>query len=233
MIELAPLETEIEYQPTMISEVVRSVYYTNAEILQAIEKLHCPEGFECDLTYGNGTFWKGRSRPPHCFDITPLYDGVIQADSRLLPLEDSSLKNCVFDPPFLTYVKNGRNHHDNAIMSSRFGGYYRYDELEDHYRGTLSEAWRVLQPGGVMVFKCQDVIHNHKMHATHVNVCNWAEHEGFRLLDLFVLPAKSRMPMPTKNAKQQHARVFHSYFLVFTKPTKRSKSKYDKTGKLE
>jgi hypothetical protein len=61
------------------------------------------------------------------------------------------------------------------------------------------------------------------MHATHVNVCNWAEHEGFRLLDLFILPAKSRMPGPQKGT-QRHARVFHSYFLVFVKPGKASES---------
>ena len=202
--------------------VVRSVYSSNAEILAGIEHLHCPGGFECDMTYGNGAFWKGRSRPRYCFDITPLHDGVIQADSQNLPLGPESLDNCVFDPPFLTYVKKGREHKDGKVaMSSRFGGYYRYDELEAHYRGTLTEARRVLKTGGVMVFKCQDVIHNHRMHATHINVCNWAEAEGFRLLDLFILTAKSRMPGPQKG-KQRHARVFHSYFLVFTKTAKPS-----------
>ena len=204
---------------TPMDSVVRSVCATNAEILAGIERLHCPDGYECDMTYGNGSFWKGRERPKYCFDITPLHDGVIQADSQTLPLEPNTLKNCVFDPPFLTYVKNGRNHNSKVAMTARFGGYYRYEELEKHYRGTLSEAWRVLKPGGVMVFKCQDVIHNHRMHATHVNVCNWAEHVGFRLLDLFVLPAKSRMPGPQKGT-QRHARVFHSYFLVFLKTGK-------------
>ena len=203
-----------------ITEPVRSVYATNQEILSAIETLHCTGGFECDMTFGNGSFWKGRNQPNYCFDITPLQEGVIQADSQMLPLEGSSLNNCVFDPPFLTYVKNGRDHNSKVAMTARFGGYYRYDELESHYRGTLSEAWRVLKTGGVMVFKCQDVIHNHRMHCTHVNVVNWAEYEGFRLLDLFILPAKSRMPGPQKGV-QRHARVFHSYFLVFIKQNSR------------
>jgi hypothetical protein len=201
------------------NQIVRSVYETNREILDAIKKLHCQGGFECDMTYGNGSFWKGCERPKYCFDITPLSECVVQADSRMLPLDPSSLGNCVFDPPFLTYVKNGRDHNSKVAMTARFGGYYRYDELEDHYRGTLSEAWRVLKPNGVLVFKCQDVIHNHKMHCTHANVINWASYEGFRLLDLFVLPAKSRMPGPQKGT-QRHARIFHSYFLVFIKPEK-------------
>jgi hypothetical protein len=197
--------------------VIRSVYHSNSEILAAIEKLHCPDGFECDVTYGHGAFWKGRSSPKYCFDIQPLRDGVVQADSQMLPLEPNSLSNIVFDPPFLTYVRQGRAHNSKVAMTSRFGGYYSYDELEDHYRGTLSEAWRVLKLGGILVFKCQDVVHNHRLHATHVNVCNWAEYEGFRLLDLFVLVARSRMPGPQKGT-QRHARVFHSYFLVFKKP---------------
>jgi hypothetical protein len=135
----------------------------------------------------------------------------------LLPLGPATIASCVFDPPFLTYVKNGRDHKAGSVaMSARYGGYYTYDELEDHYRGTISEAYRVLKPKGVLVFKCQDIIHNHKIHCTHFRVILMAEIEGFRLKDLFILTAKSRMPGPQKG-QQQHARVFHSYFLVFEK----------------
>jgi hypothetical protein len=203
--------------------MIKSVHENNSDVLEAIRSLHCPEGFECDMTYGNGSFWKGGERPKYCFDITPLHEGVIEADSQMLPLPESFLSNCVFDPPFLTYVKNGREHNNKVAMTSRFGGYYAYSELEDHYRGTISEAWRVLKPGGKLVFKCQDIIHNHKMHCTHVNVCNWAELEGFRLLDLFVLTAKSRMPGPQKGT-QKHARIFHSYFLVFLSNKRQKKT---------
>lgn len=197
----------------LFGTVFRSVYDTQEEILNAIMHLHCQDGFECDMTYGNGCFWKKLQRPRLCYDITPLHEGVIKACSTMLPLAPGSLANCVFDPPFLTYVRNGREHNGKVAMTSRFGGYYRYDELEDHYRDTISEAYRVLKPRGKMVFKCQDIIHNHKMHCTHVNVIQMAEIEGFRLADLFVLAAKHRMPSPQKG-QQRHARIFHSYFLV-------------------
>lgn len=203
-------------QPALWAEPVRSIYGSNEQILCAIASLHCPEGFQCDMTFGNGSFWKTIPRPALCFDITPLHDGVVQADSRMLPLESSSLDNAVFDPPFLTYVRSGRDHNDKVVMTSRFGGYYSWDELEDHYRGTLSEAARVLKSGGKLVFKCQDIIHNHRMHCTHVCVIQWAEFEGFRLADLFVMYAKHRMPGPQKG-KQRHARIWHSYFLVLEK----------------
>lgn len=136
------------------------------------------------------------------------------------PLEDSQIKSLVFDPPFLTYVRAAREGNGNMVMTKRFGGYWRYDELEDHYRKTLIEAHRVLDKKGIMVFKCQDIIHNHKMHCTHINVMDWSK-GLFRLKDLFILPAKSRMAIPqqegTKKKVQKHARIFHSYFMILEK----------------
>lgn len=85
-------------------EVVRSVYFEQDEILRGIIKLHCPNGFDCDMTYGNGRFWQNLPQPKH--------------------------------------------------------------------------------------------------------------KEGFRLLDLFVLSAKHRLPSPNRVGIQKHARIFHSYFLV-------------------
>lgn len=198
-------------------EVIRSVYDNQDDILNAILKLHCPEGYQCDLTYGNGSFWKNIVRPSFCIDVEPLYPNVIQASSMMVPVSNGTFSNVVFDPPFLTYVKNGREHKGgNVAMTKRFGGYWSYDELEDHYKHTISECHRILQDKGKLIFKCQDIIHNHKMHCTHQMVINMCESEGFRLLDLFILAAKHRMPSPQKGT-QRHARIFHSYFLVFLK----------------
>jgi len=195
--------------------MIKSIYESQDDILKAIRTLYCPEGFECDITYGNGGFWKTIEKPKFCFDITPLQEGVVQSSSTSLPLGGDSLNNLVFDPPFLTYVKNGRAHKEGKVaMTARFGGYYTYNELEEHYLNTIHEAHRVLKKKGIMVFKCQDIIHNHQMHCTHANVINMAESIGFWLKDLFILCAKHRMPGPQKGT-QRHARIFHSYFLVF------------------
>ena len=198
-----------------MTEVIRSVYEKQDDILRAIQTLHCPSGFDADVTYGNGAFWRKLPAPALRFDVDPQVDGVTRASFCALPLGDSVLGSIVADPPFLTYVRNGREHKARGVsMSARFGGYYAYADLEESYIGLLREARRVLKPKGRLVFKCQDIIHNHKMHCTHARTIGWAEATGFRLLDLFVLPVKHRMPGPQKG-QQRHARIYHSYFLVF------------------
>lgn len=200
--------------------MIRSVYYDQVEILKSIMELCGIERFCADVSYGNGKFYGEIESPEFKGDIAPQLPGVTECSSADLPVEDSSFKSLVFDPPFLTYVRAAREGNGNMVMAKRFGGYWRYDELEKHYRETLIEAHRVLGKKGIMVFKCQDIIHNHKMHCTHINVMQWAD-GLFRLKDLFILPVKHRMPIPqqegTKKKVQKHARIFHSYFMVLEK----------------
>ena len=200
-----------------MSEVIKSVYYDQVDIIKSIMHLCNMDKFCADVTYGNGQFYKQIEKPTHRFDLDEnLPDLTASCSSDRLPLDDSSIKSMMFDPPFLTYVRSAREGNGNMVMAKRFAGYWRYDELEAHYKATINEAHRVLSKKGVMVVKCQDIIHNHKMHCTHANVINWAQ-GMFRLKDLFILPAKHRMPSPNRKGTQKHARVFHSYFLVLEK----------------
>jgi len=197
--------------------MIRSCEYDQTEILSGIMRLCDIERFDADITYGNGMFYKHLPQPELKFDIDPQLDGVIGASSNSLPIDDASLSSLVFDPPFMTYVRAGRSGNGNMVMAKRFGGYWRYDELEDHYKSTLKECGRVLSKKGIMVFKCQDIVHNHRLHPTHIFITEWMR-EWFRLKDLFVLAAKSRMPIPQKQGErkkvQKHARIHHSYFMV-------------------
>jgi tRNA G10 N-methylase Trm11 len=200
-----------------MSIVYRSVYDNQNDILTAIKELHCPQGFQCDLTYGNGQFWKEHAAPPLRYDLDDSLENIIVASSTSVPLPDNFLDNLVFDPPFLTYVRAGRSGNGEMVMSKRFAGYWTYVELTEHYRDTLKESARLLKKGGVMVFKCQDIVHNHQLQPTHINVVNWASEFGFRLKDMFILTAKHRMPSPNRVGKQKHSRIFHCYFLVLVK----------------
>lgn len=198
--------------------MIKSVSGDQNEIIQSIMHLCGIDRFDADLTYANGGFWKNLPQPAMKFDIDPQTSDTVYANSTDLPLPQSCVNSIMFDPPFLTYVKQGREH--DSIMAKRFGGYWKYDELEAHYTGTISEAHRVLNDKGVFVIKCQDIIHNHRMQCTHLNVMKWAEGK-FRLKDLFILTAKHRMPMPSKEGEQKrvqkHARIHHSYFMVLEK----------------
>jgi hypothetical protein len=198
--------------------LIKSVSDDQDEIIQSIMQLCGIDRFDADLTYANGGFWKNLPQPAMKFDIDPQTPDTVEANSTDLPLPQSCVNSIVFDPPFLTYVKQGREH--DSVMAKRFGGYWKYDELEMHYSQTISEAHRILAKKGILVIKCQDIIHNHRMHCTHLNVMKWAEGK-FRLKDLFILTAKHRIPIPPteghKPKVQKHARIHHSYFMVLEK----------------
>jgi hypothetical protein len=201
--------------------MIKSVSDSQDEILRSILDICGLERFDADITYGNGKFYSGDiPEPDFKFDIDPQVEGVEEASSVDIPAVDEAFSSIVFDPPFLTYVRQGRTGNGSMIMAKRFGGYWRYEELEDHYRKTLIEAHRVLERKGILVFKCQDIVHNHAHVSTHTNVIRWAE-GMFRLKDLFILTAKHRMPIPPKDGyapkKQKHARIHHSYFMVMEK----------------
>lgn len=195
--------------------MIKSLSFEQDEILNSILELNGLHAFDVDLTYGNGNFYKNVPEPYFKLDIDPQLPDITEACSTHTGLPGQSFNSVVFDPPFLTYIRNARSH--DSIMAKRYGGYWRYDELEQHYRDTLEECARILKKNGIVVFKCQDIIHNHKMHCTHVNVIEWAS-EYFRLKDLFILGGKHRLPMPSKEGekprKQKHARIHHCYFLV-------------------
>lgn len=197
--------------------VIKSVGESNHEILDSIRTLYCPEGFEVDASFGNGQFYKNLDRPKLCFDIEPLFEFVTKSCSTELPLDSNSVNNIVFDPPFLTYVKGARSYRNgNVVMSKKFGGYWAYSDLEDHYQKSITEFSRVLRKNGKLIFKCQDIVHNHVLRPTHLSVVNWGNDVGLKLKDLFILTAKHRMPSPQKGI-QRHARIFHSYFVILNK----------------
>ena len=199
-----------------MSTVIKSLYSNQFEILDAIIKLHVEgDTFEVDVTYGNGAFYKkGLTQPTHRFDIDPTLKNTTKTcSSENTGLVDASIKSVVFDPPFLTYIRKQRVGNSSMVMAKRFSGYWHVDELIKHYQATLVEAARILKHKGIMVIKCQDIVHNHKLFCTHAHILNWAA-PSFRLKDLFIQAATHRMPAPNRKGTQKHARVYHSYWIV-------------------
>jgi hypothetical protein len=188
--------------------MISSISYSQAEILRDIIKMHTGD-IDCDVTFGRGGFYRGRTRPPLCFDLNPQVPGVIAADCTKLPLRDASVSVLAFDPPF-----TGGGTVASSRIKSRYGNSPSgIPHLWQFYFHSLVEFHRVLKPGGWVIFKCQDAVESGKNFFSHVRIAEQATAIGFTAKDLFILMAKHRMP--TWHMKtQRHARKFHSYFWV-------------------
>jgi len=195
--------------------MIKSVSTLQSEIIKNIIELHCPQGIGLDCTYSKGNFYKntGIDEPLEKFDLYPQTDDTLEANANDLPHLDSTVESIMFDPPFLAgYTKEK----PSGIMGKRFHGFRYVKDLWGWYEECLIEFHRVLQSKGILIFKCQDTVSSGKQWWSHVHIINEAEKIGFYCKDLFVLVAENRI-VGHNHANQQHARKFHSYFLVFVK----------------
>lgn len=205
-------------------KLIKSVSSRQEEILTDILALYHPSGIDADVTYSKGQFYKsGEVLPPRMkFDVAPQTSDTVQSDSRRLPLGAESLGCVVFDPPFVVTQGPSLSENKGNIIARRFGYFQSERELFEYYRDTLRELFRVLEPNGILIFKCQDKVASGKQFLSHNYILNMAAEQGFYCEDIFILTAKQRLISP-KHKNQQHARKYHSYFLVFRKNVKRVK----------
>ena len=203
-----------------MSELVKSIGYDQGEIIRNILRLHVPEGkIDCDPTFSRGAFYNGTGVEPPVlrFDIKPQAEGVVEADARHLPLLDSSISCMMLDPPFLATTGKSLTEGTGNRINRRFGVYPDEKSLHQMYVDIIREAYRVLKPGGILIFKCQDKVSSGKQYLSHVFIINTAVEEGFYPKDLFVLLAKNRLVADWQARNQKSARKFHCYFVVFQK----------------
>lgn len=141
----------------------------------------------------------------------------MEADARHLPLEDGSISCMMLDPPFLATKGRSLTEGNGNRINRRFGVYPDEKSLHCCYADMIREAYRVLKPEGVLIFKCQDKVSSGKQYLSYVFIINTAVAAGFYPKDLFVLLAKNRLVADWQARNQQHARKWHCYFLVFQK----------------
>lgn len=206
--------------------------------------------FDCDPTYSIGNFYgkfnitkvNGETieieipAPKYKFDVCPQVEGVEKIEPLgKLPLEDNSIDSICIDLPFVIScgpsmntpnVDENGNKVKNNLISRRFASYYPVAELLKSYKHFLKESYRVLKEDGILVWKTQGTISGSKFLVSPYYSRLIAESIGFDSLDEFILLAKNRL-VSGKINKQQHARSFHSYFLVFKKSLKKKITYFD------
>lgn len=205
----------------MREQVISSVGYKQEQIILDILKLYAPSGIDADLTYSKGYFYKSGEvpQPRLKYDIKPQTPDTIQADSREIPLPNESCKCIMYDPPFLATKGESLNTDKGNNIARRFGVFPTERQLFEYYKQTINEISRVLVEDGVAIVKCQDKVSSRKQYISHNFLINIADENGLYCEDIFILLANTRL-LSSKHKNQQHARKYHSYFLVFRKNKK-------------
>lgn len=210
------IDYRVHAKYNMAKQLIKSISYSNDEIIDNIIKLHCKGNISLDPTYGRGNFYKNIPEPIIKMDLYPQAEGVIKANVEFLPLRDSSMETIIFDPPFLATTGKMSTEDDNNIIVKRFGLYPNEKELHSFYSRALQELYRVLQNKGILICRSQDKVSGGKQYFSHVYIINEAERIGYYVKDLFILLAKNRI-IADWQRNQKHARKFHSYYIVLKK----------------
>lgn len=192
--------------------IIKSVSENQVEILGNIMRLYCPEGFDCDLTYSEGKFYKKIiPAPPHKYDIFPQAEGV-KPLSAAQALPDEVFSSIVIDLPFIIRKSATKN----SMIENRFAAFETKAEMFQVHTDMLSLAFRLLKNEGILVLKTQDINFAGQQIFTHQFVMNEAVRIGYVIEDLFILTA-TRFLQQQAAVDQRHARKVHSYFLVLRK----------------
>jgi SAM-dependent methyltransferase len=195
---------------------------TDAELLELMLDFYPrsrPERI-LDATVNAGRFWAGSERAVIGLDIDPKFRPDIIADNRRQPFRDSCFDVVVYDPPHIPNQGADRSKDFNTrfglVLKSSAENGYNFTHL---YPPFLREAFRVLEPDGVLFCKIADYVHNHRYQWAHVEVVRAAVDAGFCPCDCIVKIRKNPILDP-KWKTAHHARRQHCYWLVFRKSNK-------------
>lgn len=197
--------------------MITTVSSSQPEILADIQTLHNNgEPYQADLTYGSGSFWNWNKcgPPPRIrMDLAPAPGSLanLRADIRALPFKPNSLKSVVVDLPFIHAPGKA------SVMGQRFSGYPSQRALNELHWEAAHQIALVMAPGGLVVWKCQDIIESSKQVWNHINIHMHATSAGLHAEDLFILHRSRTAVVGWNQHRQQHARRTHCYFWCFLK----------------
>ena len=179
------------------------------DILSCIMKLYNDgKPFDCDLTASKCIFWKSLPKPQHLYDKYPQVSGVKPLpEADLLP--DECFESIVYDLPFI--VSSGAM----SKMKERFTHFENIEELYAVNDEMFERSYRLLKKNGILIVKTMDISHRNKQVWVSDYIIRKAEEKGMEMIERFILLSNLRLFSVTH--KQNIARKYHSYFLIFKK----------------
>jgi hypothetical protein len=200
-----------------VNPVYTSTLGHNAQAFANIAKLYFPVGSRVvDLTYGVGGFWK----IAHSFGLLTTFCDIqerpgvqVICDARETPFEANTFHAAILDPPYRRDTSQNRVEPECAKrdIAPRYGldiiDPKPWKDLMQVYEEMITEAKRIVHPGGVIVAKGMD------------DAAHWFVRDlptvGCRIEDVHVVTTTSKPIM--RHDFQLHARKNHSYFVILRK----------------
>ena len=243
-----PIETILDEVQKRLNNnnVIKNISFDQSEILHNIMELYNDgEAFEADMTASELKFYGARPgykyaipEPKFLCDVSPTRDDIIKIEPEgPLPFKDNSIGSLVIDLPFVISPPNAPSAKSNKpganMIMNRFSSYYPLDDLYASYYHWIKEAYRVVKPNGIVVFKCQNTVTGGINASSEEWSFMCAMKQGFYIIDRFTLQAKARLISSSKIKKQQHARKYTSSFYVFKKTIKKRSKEFNYFDLLE
>jgi SAM-dependent methyltransferase len=191
------------------------------EVIPKLLEVHCEvdDPLILDVTYNKGSMWKELNYRVLRMDIDPQFRLHFVGDFRYLPFKENSFDVLVFDPPHLP--TNAASKNSSKMWERRYGitskeGMGRDgDHVGEMFEPFLEQAKRVLKPGGLILAKLADLVHNHKYQWQHVMFINAVQSVGMTACDLMIKsdPAAGNLKSSKWN-NVKHFRKNHCYWIV-------------------
>ena len=195
-----------------------SIEDSDSLILKTILRLyiHDSKTFACDLTFGQGGFYKTGIKVPELIFDKYLFgeespEGYnVKSLDDIKNIEEASLESVVLDLPVNI---------DPTVQE--YNAFKSLDEKYDTYHEMIDLSKALLVTGGILVFKTSDFVLRNDDTITYVNewatdhVIAYALEHGYDLLDRFI-SVRNNGIMST-GSKKLSAGSKHAYFLVFRK----------------
>ena len=228
-------------EPLNNSNIIKNISYDQSEILHNIGMLYNGDSdqFDCDITASTLKFYKSKNQrykipePKILMDVNPVRDDIIKIEKwGPIPIDSDAIHSIIIDLPFVVSPQKVpsamKRKEGSNIIFNRFSSYYPVDNLYYSYYHWISEAYRVLDEGGILIFKTQSTISGGIRHNIEEFSFMAAQRVGFKMIDSFTLIAKSRLISSGKYKNgQKHSRNYTSKFLVFKKEQKERSKEFN------